>query len=125
MKTKSVQKCSTRQSFIFPKWHSFKIGTLVCWVFYSYINLSKYFFTQSQQMPFYAPCLTSIQKFKRWETSNGQVCEQEFGELIEDLNEMEILSEINLPCRFITVSFFVIHMKINKLNNSFVQRSFQ
>ena len=28
MKTKSVQKCSTRQSFIFPKWHSFKIGTL-------------------------------------------------------------------------------------------------
>ena len=28
MKTKSVQKCSTRQSFTFPKWHSFKIGTL-------------------------------------------------------------------------------------------------
>ena len=26
---KYVQKCSTRQSFIFPKWHSFKIGTLV------------------------------------------------------------------------------------------------
>ena len=25
---KYVQKCSTRQSFIFPKWHSFKIGTL-------------------------------------------------------------------------------------------------
>ena len=25
---KSVQKCSTRQSFTFPKWHSFKIGTL-------------------------------------------------------------------------------------------------
>ena len=23
------KKCSTRQSFIFPKWHSFKIGTLV------------------------------------------------------------------------------------------------
>ena len=29
MKTKSVQKCSTCQSFTFPKWHSFKIGTLV------------------------------------------------------------------------------------------------
>ena len=29
MKTKSVQKCSTRQSFNFPKWHSFKIGTLI------------------------------------------------------------------------------------------------
>ena len=28
MKTKSVQKCSTRQSFTFSKWHSFKIGTL-------------------------------------------------------------------------------------------------
>ena len=28
LKTKSVQKCSTRQSLIFPKWHSFKIGTL-------------------------------------------------------------------------------------------------
>ena len=26
---KYVQKCSTCQSFIFPKWHSFKIGTLV------------------------------------------------------------------------------------------------
>ena len=25
---KYVQKCSTRQSFIFPKWHSYKIGTL-------------------------------------------------------------------------------------------------
>jgi hypothetical protein len=29
MKTKSVQKCSTCQSFTFPKWHSFKIGTLI------------------------------------------------------------------------------------------------
>ena len=29
VKTKSVQKCSTCQSFIFPKWHSFKIGTLI------------------------------------------------------------------------------------------------
>ena len=29
MKTKSVQKCSTSQSFTLPKWHSFKIGTLV------------------------------------------------------------------------------------------------
>ena len=28
MKTKSVQKCSTSQSFTLPKWHSFKIGTL-------------------------------------------------------------------------------------------------
>ena len=28
MKTKSVQKCSMCQSFTFPKWHSFKIGTL-------------------------------------------------------------------------------------------------
>ena len=29
---KYVRKCSTRQSFIFPKWHSFKIGTLaMCW----------------------------------------------------------------------------------------------
>ena len=25
---KYVQKCSTSQSFIFPKWHSYKIGTL-------------------------------------------------------------------------------------------------
>ena len=25
---KYVQNCSTRQSFIFPKWHSYKIGTL-------------------------------------------------------------------------------------------------
>ena len=25
---KYVEKCSTAQSFIFPKWHSFKIGTL-------------------------------------------------------------------------------------------------
>ena len=29
MKTKSVQKCSTSQSFTLSKWHSFKIGTLV------------------------------------------------------------------------------------------------
>ena len=29
MKTKSIQKCSTSQSFTLPKWHSFKIGTLV------------------------------------------------------------------------------------------------
>ena len=27
---KYVEKCSTAQSFIFPKWHSFKIGTLIC-----------------------------------------------------------------------------------------------
>ena len=26
---KYVEKCSTAQSFIFPKWHSFKIGTLI------------------------------------------------------------------------------------------------
>ena len=29
VKTNMLWKCSTRQSFIFPKWHSFKIGTLV------------------------------------------------------------------------------------------------
>ena len=28
MKTKSVKKCSTFQSFTLPKWHSFKIGAL-------------------------------------------------------------------------------------------------
>ena len=28
VKTNVLWKCSTRQSFIFPKWHSFKIGTL-------------------------------------------------------------------------------------------------
>ena len=48
IKTKSVQKCSTSQSFILPKWHSFKIGTLrnfgswekiVCYLGTSYINI--------------------------------------------------------------------------------------
>ena len=28
VKTNMLLKCSTCQSFIFPKWHSFKIGTL-------------------------------------------------------------------------------------------------
>ena len=44
MKTKSVQKCSTSQSFTFPKFTSFKIGTLRENVFKSggndYLNLS-------------------------------------------------------------------------------------
>ena len=29
VRTNMLKKCSTRQSCIFPKWHSFKIGTLV------------------------------------------------------------------------------------------------
>ena len=32
---KYVQKCSTRQSFIFPKWHYYKIGTLTLLFFLS------------------------------------------------------------------------------------------
>ena len=36
MKTKSVQKCSTRQSFTFPKWNFFKIGTLEKKLFFDY-----------------------------------------------------------------------------------------
>ena len=31
-KDKYVEKCSTAQSFIFPKWHSFKIGTLIIYL---------------------------------------------------------------------------------------------
>ena len=36
MKTKSVQKCSTSQSFTLPRWHSFKIGTLVITLKHTY-----------------------------------------------------------------------------------------
>ena len=41
---KYVEMCSTAQSFIFPKWHSFKIGTLdsvlILFVFKSFLGLA-------------------------------------------------------------------------------------
>ena len=45
VKTNMLWKCSTHQSFIFPKWHSFKINTLVHQDFWGSEGLQGMYYT--------------------------------------------------------------------------------
>ena len=63
VRSKSVQKCSTAQSFTFPKFTSFKLGTLVCSFFHNFCDF--YLPTdnsRTEELPSSPPILTVIFK---------------------------------------------------------------
>ena len=71
---KYVEKCSTAQSFIFPKWHSFKIGTLTGIIL---SILTKF----EQSVTFYASLQGSTHQ-NEWQIDNMGVSQQSTGTLL-------------------------------------------
>ena len=95
MKTKSVQKCSTSQSFTFPKFTSFKIGTLVFFEILSN-NIKKI-----TKQPKQGNSTTNLSNFGSHRISNNLALENHFLlfswiHITENSIKIYLRSEINL-----------------------------